>query len=481
MRQELVLRRQLGILRRSASLLALSVIAASVAAYVVSGFLPRVYESKTTLLVGQALTGDSPSYDQVLTSQRLSETYSRLATTRPIVTRVIERLRLEVTPAELFAAVTSQAAIDSLFVTITVRGSEAARTSDVANAFADELIAASRQVILAAPDAGATNLLSVVEPAIPGEAPVSPRTLMNTILAAVVGLMLASAVVFSREFLGDRVNAPDDVRAMTGFALLSEISNIAVDSDYEAGDVARAPPDQVKGFRALRTQVERVHPGTESLIVAITSSSAGEGASIVAAGLAVMLAQEGRRTVLVDANVMNPAVHQMFGSPNTAGLSTLLESPALTLDTVAYQTVEPNLRIVASGPIRSRPGLKLGTLGLGYYFRGDTEELFTATRIERLLALLREEADVVIVDCPPVLTSPQTAILARSAGGCVYVVAGGSTIREDLRSGSETLAASGAHVWGFVFLRPVAWGNRVRRRVRRRVRELYPSRRGAVS
>ncbi len=455
-----MLRRQLGILRRSASLLALSVIAASVAAYVVSGFLPRVYESKTTLLVGQALTGDSPNYDQVLTSQRLSETYSRLATTRPIVTRVIERLRLEVTPAELLAAVTSQAAIDSLFVTITVRGSEAARTSDVANAFAEELIAASPQVVLAAPDVGATNLLSVVEPAIPGEAPVSPRTLMNTILAAVVGLMLASAVVFSREFLGDRVNAPDDVRAMTGFALLSEISNIAVDSDYEAGDVARAPPDQVKGFRALRTQVERVHPGTDSLIVAITSSSAGEGASIVAAGLAVMLAQEGRRTVLVDANVMNPAVHQMFGSPNTAGLSTLLESPALTLDTVAYQTVEPNLRIVASGPIRSRPG-----------------ELFTATRIKRLLALLRKEADVVIVDCPPVLTSPQTAILAKSAGGCVYVIAGGATIREDLRSGSETLAASGAHVWGFVFLRPVAWGNRVRRRLR----EPYPSRRGAVS
>lgn len=453
MRQEFVLRRQLRILGSKAWLIAIAVIVFGVIAYLLSGFFPRVYESTTTLLVGQALTRDSPNYDQLLASQRLSQTYAQLATTRPIVIRVIERLRLEETPDDLTASVTSLAAIDSLFVSITARSDDAARASEIANAFADELIDASPRVVVAPSDVGATNLLSVVEPAIPADAPISPRTLMNTLLAAIVGLIVAAAIVFTRAYIADRVNVPDDAREASGLPLLGEIPSATDELSHQEIGVVRPPPDRAEAIGGLRTQLQLRHPGPQPFTVAITSSSEGEGTSLIAANLAVSLAQDGRRTILVDANVLNPMVDQLFGTPNTTGLSAMLSSPALAPASVAHQTIEPNLRVIVAGPIRSRPS-----------------ELLTPTRIDRLLQRLLEDSDVVVLDCPPVLTSPETAVLSAMADGSVYVVKGSVTTRENLRHGRETLDTVGAHVFGFVFVRPAAQATDVRRRLRDHLR-----------
>src|SRR5450759_1132743 len=94
-------RRQLTVLRRWLWLLIACVLLSGGASYLVSSALPKMYEGKVTLIVGQSLSSVSPDYNQLLASQRLSQTYADLATTGPLLTRVIDRENLDATPEEL--------------------------------------------------------------------------------------------------------------------------------------------------------------------------------------------------------------------------------------------------------------------------------------------------------------------------------------------------------------------------------------------
>jgi capsular polysaccharide biosynthesis protein len=166
MRDDLVLRRQLAIVRARGPVVLIAVVVAMLAAYVGSGFLPRVYEARATLLVGQALAPNAPDFDQLLASQRLSQTYASMATMRSIVLKVLDRLELTEPPGELEEHVIAQTASDSLFLTITAQNADPATAAEIANAFADELVLASPDVLLTPDQPGGANLLQVVDPAV---------------------------------------------------------------------------------------------------------------------------------------------------------------------------------------------------------------------------------------------------------------------------------------------------------------------------
>ena len=90
------LQRQFAIVRARLPLLIACVVLAAAAAFLITSQLPRVYEAKATVLVGQSLSGVNPDYNQLLASQRLSTTYAIVATTRPILDKVITQLGLDV-------------------------------------------------------------------------------------------------------------------------------------------------------------------------------------------------------------------------------------------------------------------------------------------------------------------------------------------------------------------------------------------------
>ena len=216
-----------------------------------SAALPKTYEAKATLIVGQSLSAVNPDYTQLLVSQNLSTTYAAVATTRPILDAVITQLGLGLTSDELLRHVQADAPLDSTLLTITAQDADPARAAAIANAMADQLIAASPAIqgrqaafqasidadlqatqdqitttqaqvdsltgltartpaqdadlatlegrlvslrstyatLLSFSSSNVSNLLSVVEPAVAPTSPVSPRPLLNTLLAAVLGLL----------------------------------------------------------------------------------------------------------------------------------------------------------------------------------------------------------------------------------------------------------------------------------------------------
>ena len=137
------LRRQIAIIRAWLPLLIVAVLLAAGVAFAVSSQLPKAYEAKATLIVGQSLSAVNPDYTQILVSQRLSTTYATVATTRPILDAVIAQLGLGVTSDELLKQVRADAPLDSTLLSIVAQDADPARAAAIANALATQLIAAS--------------------------------------------------------------------------------------------------------------------------------------------------------------------------------------------------------------------------------------------------------------------------------------------------------------------------------------------------
>src|ERR1035437_906802 len=137
------LRRQLIILRAWLWLLVASVLLAASSAFLASGAMPKIYEAQSTLTVGQSRTASNPNSDQLLAAQRLSQTYATVVTMRPLAQRVIVRVGLQMTASQLLSEVQAAAPNNSALIYITVSDTDPGKAAEIANAFADELIAAS--------------------------------------------------------------------------------------------------------------------------------------------------------------------------------------------------------------------------------------------------------------------------------------------------------------------------------------------------
>ncbi len=186
-----------------------------------------------------------------------------------------------------------------------------------------------------------------------------------------------------------------------------------------------------EAYRTLRANIALSsldHP-VRSLL--LTSAGPDEGKSTTIANLAVAFAQAGSRVILVDCDLRRPSLSKLFGLPNDRGLTTMLV--AETESAPLLETSVVGLRLLASGPPPPNPSEVLGS-----------------QRLERALAALVDQADIVLVDCPPVLTVSDASILSRKVDAVLLVVSAGRTKRDQSSRAKQLLDRSGARVLGAV-------------------------------
>ena len=491
------LRRQLAILRVWFWFLVASVLLAASTAFLVSGAMPRIYDAQNTLLVGQSLTAANPNSDQLLAAQRLSQTYAAVVTTRPLAQRVIDLLGLEMTADDLLKEVRADVPASSALIYITASDTDPVRAANIANAFADELIAESpaiqgqqanlqkqiqanldstqaeitqtqgqvdelsaityrtaaqdqelealqvRLVSLRATyaalmpnlNSNSSNLLTVVEPAVVPTAPSSPRTLLNVFLAAVLGLLAAAGIAFLVEYLDDSIASSDVVEEVTGLPTLGVVPVMKGDPKrseiYRLETLLNPRSPASETYRALRTNIEFASVDAPLTTLMVTSALPQEGKTTTAGNLAIVFAQGGSRVLLVDADLRKPGVHTLFGLPNQHGLTTLFRDEAATVTEVAAETELDNLRVVTSGPLPPNPA-----------------ELLGSKRWLAILERLKAEADLVIVDSPPLQAVTDAALLAAVVDGTLLVIRAKRTRRGAVRQAREALARSGGNILG---------------------------------
>jgi capsular exopolysaccharide synthesis family protein len=164
----------------------------------------------------------------------------------------------------------------------------------------------------------------------------------------------------------------------------------------------------------------------------VTSSGPGEGKSTTTANLAVVFSQQGKRVLMIDADLRKPTVHYTFRTENHVGLSNVLTRQT-TLEEAVQTTAQENLWLLTSGPIPPNPSELLGSKGM-----------------QNLLEQAKDEYDVVIFDTPPVLAVTDAQILSNLADGVVLVVSSGKTETDAAKKAKELLDSAKAKILGVV-------------------------------
>jgi non-specific protein-tyrosine kinase len=186
-----------------------------------------------------------------------------------------------------------------------------------------------------------------------------------------------------------------------------------------------------EAYRTLRTNLQFSSLDRDVRCVLVTSAVAGEGKTTVVANLGVALAESGKRVLLVDLDLRQPALHELFGLARSPGLSEALIADRDELPSVA--TAVPNLSLLPAGEPPPNPA-----------------EFVSSARLARLLERARERVDFVLVDSPPVTVVSDPAVLATLVDGVVLVVSAGRTKRELAQRARDQLERVGAHLLGAV-------------------------------
>lgn len=187
-----------------------------------------------------------------------------------------------------------------------------------------------------------------------------------------------------------------------------------------------------EAYRALRTNIQFSSLDTTLRTLLITSTGPGEGKSTTLANLAVVMAEGGERVLAVDCDLRRASLHTLFGLDNTRGFTSLFLSEGAGPLPVQESGV-PNLQVLTSGPLPPNPSQLLGSHAMG-----------------RILAVLREAADIVLFDAPPVLAVTDATLLATRVDGVLLVVEAGATRRDLARRARAQLEKVNARLLGVV-------------------------------
>ena len=295
-----------------------------------------------------------------------------------------------------------------------------------------------------------SDAISVIDPALAPNVPAEPRRTLNLEVGFMLGLVLGVAIAFLLENLNTAVRSVEDVALYSGLPLISLVPHLSIGRESKVSELAggreRAPSvilvsqrpasQFAESFRNLRSALLLSSAGAPPQIVAVCSAWPKEGKSTCAINLAVVLAQAGKKVLLVDADLKRPTLHAKLGLGLTKiGLSGLLTSPE-HLDIRDH--VHPSVEIST-----------LDFLPAGLT-PPSSAELLLSSKMTSLLDEWRRVYDFIVVDTAPVLAVSDTSALAPIVDAIVLVVRAGQTRRQSLRAVKNALVEVRGKIAGVV-------------------------------
>jgi capsular exopolysaccharide synthesis family protein len=491
------LRRAATVIRRSILLIVVGTVLAGVTAFLVSSSMPKTYSADATVIVGQFLNAVNPDSNQLLVSQRLSETYAELAVTPPLLDRVNAKLNLNTSSTDLAKRVSAEAHQNTTLLTITARDGAPDRAAAIANEVAQQLIAMSPTVaarqelddtviernlkatqeqidqaqaqldalianprrtpeqdasvqslenrlaslrstyasLLAYTSTSGSNLLSVVSPATTPAGAAAPQILLNTALGALAGLVAMLALAFTRDYLDDTLKVPDDVEAETSLPTLGLISSIP--SGRHTDPMYRLVTllyPRSRASEAFRTLRTNVEfAGVDAPIASLLVTSSAPG--------------EGKTTV-----ASNLAVAFAQAGRRTVLVDADLRHPEVHRlfkcdNTSGLTTLLRSDGNSVSEALQPTDESALRVLPAGP-IPPNPAELLGSQKMRAIIESLKRDADIVVFDSPPVRAVTDAAVLAPIVDATLLVIDSGHTRRAAVRQGRAALVRVGARMIG---------------------------------
>jgi capsular exopolysaccharide synthesis family protein len=266
--------------------------------------------------------------------------------------------------------------------------------------------------------------------------PFKPRILTNLALGAVVGLLLGVGAIFLTEQLDDRIASPREIEVFVGLDVLAMIPRLSLSEKAGEDPILLAEDSalpEFEAFRGLRAElITRLDDSKGAKVVCVLSALQSEGKSTVTANLAKVLAMEGRRVLIVDADLRRPSQRKVVGSRDGVGLEQVLRGESPIEEAVQKKTKIAGVHVL---------GAHQGTLGAA--------ELAGNVRMEQVLDWARQHYDYVLIDSAPVNQVSESSLVARHADLTILVVREG-TSRGAVLAARKRLVGMGVRLRGAV-------------------------------
>ena len=253
---------------------------------------------------------------------------------------------------------------------------------------------------------------------------VSPNRKRAITYSVMVGLLLGFALAFGLDRLDDSVKSPDELRDQMELPMLGLIPAIRGERGSRRGTdptvgrlLTHADPRSpvAEAYRSMRTNLAFARAQQSPQAIVVASPGPADGKSTTVANLAITFAQQGQRTLLIDADLRRAVLDKAFGVSRSPGLTEVIIGET-TLEKVVHETSVPNLSVVASGRFPPNPA-----------------ELLGSTRMQEVLHDAKARFDVVLLDSPPLLAVTDAAVLSTMVDGVVLVIRTERTKREAVR------------------------------------------------
>ena len=244
------------------------------------------------------------------------------------------------------------------------------------------------------------------------------------------------------EFIDNRIKSPWDIEVFLGQDLIAGIPKISEVKESDRPLIVGNELDDglTEAFRSMYSRIQMNSKTDYPKTILITSAIPSEGKSLLAANLAYSCANHGRKTILIDFDLRRPGLHKFCGVNNDRGLLTLINetvaNPSPTYDFWDSGTlveIYPNLLILPSGG-KTRAAT----------------EMLEKPEFDKMLFSLKQNAEIIIIDSPPIGLFPDSLAMARKVDEVIFVTRYGKVARKVAKNLIESLEETGANVLGVV-------------------------------
>jgi non-specific protein-tyrosine kinase len=381
--------------------------------------------------------GNPLSSDNLTAGTALAETEADLVTTYSVLNTVASHFP-GMTYDDLSGDVQATARSNKPLFDIAVKNSDPNQAAKIANDVANVLIQQQNQSMQQPTTDG--NFLVLVEQARASDTPVSPNKTLNAAGGVAVGLLLGMVLAVVFEMVDTRIRSKANLVSFLGWPLLATIRQTG-----SRESVVNLTSHNVnsEGFSILHTNIGFSAIDKANRTLVITSTVPGEGKSVVAANLAISMAKAGKNTLLIDANLRHPTIHELFNmSSHAKGFTNAIVAFRTASSANGQQVLMPlirtvnipNLSILTSGPLPPVPS-----------------ELLASNAMHNLLKALSTSAfEAVIFDTPALLGLSDATALASKVDGTVVVIDVANAKKNDLEEAKAVLQQASANVLGTV-------------------------------
>lgn len=415
--------------RRWLTVILLIVIALGVAAGITFTRTP-MYESKARVLLTVDVRDASDAYTTTFTVTQRATTYATVAKSTELAENVIDQLNLDITPEKFADRVSAEVVEATSLIELKIKDEDPRDAQKIASVFTEQYT----DYVQNLEQLGGESPVELKPTDQPTYNPdkVSPTTLLNFIVAGLIGLLLGIGLAVARELLDRTIRTADHVAELTESPVLASIG-------FD-GDIRSAPlltdlggfAARTEAFRLLRTNLQFIDLDHQPRCLVITSAVPGEGKTMTSTNLAVALAQTGRNTLIIDADLRRPRVATTLGLDPAIGLTTALVGKTEIHDAIQVHEAS-GLHVLASGAKPPNP-----------------TEILQSKITHDLIRRLRSSYDMVIIDAPPLLPVADASVLAKLADGVIVVVRHAKTTKDQVNEAINRLNQVGARLYGVV-------------------------------